>query len=124
MVDTMASSIALFHDYTCTSDWVSVCHTKAQHMISLRTRPLAWGGSVWAHAYIELSQDRMLTRPMTVIDGQWRHGNGFLQTFTCSLSLTADMANRCAMLCYLQLCGKVEGSNEQDSSDHMHSYHN
>ena len=30
------------------------------------------------------------------------------------------MANR-AMLCYLQLCGKVVGSNEQDSSDHMHS---
>jgi len=30
------------------------------------------------------------------------------------------MANR-AMLCYLQLCDKVEGSNEQDSSDHMHS---
>ena len=25
------------------------------------------------------------------------------------------------MLCYLQLCGKVVGSNEQDSSDHMHS---
>ena len=25
------------------------------------------------------------------------------------------------MLCYLQLCGKVEGSNEQDSSDQMHS---
>ena len=33
------------------------------------------------------------------------------------------MANRCAMLGYLQLCGKVnvEGSNEQDSSDHVHS---
>ena len=38
VVDTMVTSIALFHYYI--SDRVSVCHTKAQHMISLRTRPL------------------------------------------------------------------------------------
>jgi len=29
-----------------------LCRTKAQHMISLRTGLLAWGGRVWARAYI------------------------------------------------------------------------
>jgi len=53
---------------------------------------------------------------MTVID---RHDimNGFLQAFTCSLSLTARYGK---LLCYANCVAKVEGSNEQDSSDRMH----
>ena len=74
-----------------------VCHTKAQHMISLITRPLAWRGRVGAQLHSSCTKVGMLTWPMTVIDGQWCHGNGFIQTFTCSLSLTARYSES---LCY------------------------
>ena len=56
-------------------------------MISLTTRPLAWGGKVWAHTYNDVLE---LVSP------------GF-HMFTVT---------------NMQLCGKVEGSNEQDSSNH------
>jgi len=48
---SMASSITLYHDHI--SDRVSVCHTKAQHMISLRTRSLA-GEEGSGHSYIRV----------------------------------------------------------------------
>ena len=96
---------------TCTSD-------RPQHMISLRTRPLVWGGHV---PTFELSQDRMLTRPMTVTDGQRRQGKGFLKTFTCSLSLTARYGNSLGYALLLKTVWQSWGSNEQDSSDRMHS---
>jgi len=51
----MASSIALFHDYF-RQELSGVCYTKAQHMISLTTRPLEWGGKVWAHTYNDVME--------------------------------------------------------------------
>ena len=52
-----------------------VCHTKAQHMISLTTRPLAWGGKVWAHAYNDvLSLQTLPPRPDTERDWCCRMG--------------------------------------------------
>ena len=54
----MASSIALFHDYNFRQELSGVCHTKAQDMISLRTRPLAWRGRSGHAPTFELSQGR------------------------------------------------------------------
>ena len=124
VVDTMVTSIALFHYYI--SDRNCVVYVIRKHSIWFIVTELdpLHGEEGSGHARIHLSCPKvgMLTRPMTVIDGQWRHGNGFLQAFTCSLSLTA----RCGkLLCYALLLttnvAKVEGNNVQESSNRMHS---
>jgi len=67
-------------------------------MISLTTRPLAWGGKVWAHAYNDVME---WFSHMFTVTNCYRYGKS---------------------LCYALLLATVwQGSNEQDSSDHMHS---
>ena len=69
---------------------ITVCHTKAQHMISLTTRPLAWGGTVWAHAYNDvLSSQTLPPHPDTERDWCCRMIWGWLGRHIFSRALGA-----------------------------------